>query len=70
MGFQHLSQELVQEKAGLTLKNAERIWKRYCRGMMLPEEMYESLYGEIVVEGLFGFLKERRPEDGAGRRPF
>lgn len=59
MGSQHLSQELVQEKAGLTLKNAERIWKRYCRGMMLPEEMYDSLYGEIVAEGVFGFLKER-----------
>ena len=58
MGSQHLSQELVQEKAGLTFKNAERIWKRFRRGMILQEEMYSSLYGEIVVEGVFDFLKE------------
>ena len=58
MGSQHLSQELVQEKAGLTFKNAERIWKRFRRGMILQEEMYSSLYGEIVVEGVFDFLEE------------
>ena len=59
MGFQHLSQELVQENADLALKNAKRTWNWYRRGAVLPEELYSRLYKELVEKGVFDFLKER-----------
>ncbi len=59
MDKQLLPEELVREHAEQTVKKAEKVWNIYHRGMLLFNELYDRLLGEVFYEGVYDFLENR-----------